>query len=731
MTQFEHYASVNRGLTTTYGIEKMASPGEIEKLERRWLENMQGLSFAPLAEAYRKAGRFDEAFGVLEAGLANHPDYVPAHIVQGRCHADTGAESEAASDFEAVLQRDSENVIALNGLAEIREREGRPLDAMPYLERLLEVDPSNAMAVESLERIKHADAAPAPIVPEEEPTDVSWEADQKASETFVPMSLLEEPDSPSDPAPFADTSYAPPSDEPASDVSDPQPSNEPLKPLETIESIEPSSVSIAPIELTPAAHNFFALHDDSQDLLAAIDAESETDIAEHTEQTEFTSKVFADPPSPSLSRPDTESIDGQAEVDEDDEERWMSFRVDDGASEPLPEEPSTVEGEAKDPRSEVAGSTAPHEQGAEEGPLVAQHEASEEVVPWTDTVPVDEEPEPSIAAGVEEWRDADSDTSDDFDVEWDDEVEEDGFEPDAIVPVQSLAPEESSVDSDFEEVKSETEVEVEAEAPDDAVSPVTFAWADDLAPDKGSVPEFQSTSPFEEDALAPEPEVKHEHEQHEVVADDIEEEASELVVTETMAEVFLRQGHVELALAVYTQLARRDPDNTRLQDAIARLAPEPSEGIAIEPSSADQEESVTGFAASDTGGESIGAFLGGILSARERVPPVAVTPPAVEQHPSPEPTKASTKQFSLESVFGDDPSARFDRDDEGGTGDSEAPPGGAEGFDAEEEDSSPSFDEFFAGGKPTVAPATGRRSGLGRDNEDLQEFNAWLKGLKR
>ena len=34
----------------------MAFSSEIEKLERRWQENPLGLTFAPLAEAYRKAG---------------------------------------------------------------------------------------------------------------------------------------------------------------------------------------------------------------------------------------------------------------------------------------------------------------------------------------------------------------------------------------------------------------------------------------------------------------------------------------------------------------------------------------------------------------------------------------------------------------------------------------------------------------------------------------------------
>jgi hypothetical protein len=66
----------------------MAQPREIDKLQRRWQENPLGLTFAPLAEAYRKEGLFGDALELLDIGLAQHPNYVPAHIVRGRCLLD-------------------------------------------------------------------------------------------------------------------------------------------------------------------------------------------------------------------------------------------------------------------------------------------------------------------------------------------------------------------------------------------------------------------------------------------------------------------------------------------------------------------------------------------------------------------------------------------------------------------------------------------------------------------
>jgi len=127
---------------------------EIEKLERRWQENPLGLTFAPLAEAYRKAGEIGKALELLDTGLAQHPGYVPAHIVRGRCHVDGGERALAELDFLCVAELDPENVIALQGLADLAESEGRLSDAIRRLEALLEVDRNNEEARGQLDRLR-------------------------------------------------------------------------------------------------------------------------------------------------------------------------------------------------------------------------------------------------------------------------------------------------------------------------------------------------------------------------------------------------------------------------------------------------------------------------------------------------------------------------------------------------------------------------------------------------
>jgi tetratricopeptide (TPR) repeat protein len=129
---------------------------EIEKLERRYAENPQGLTFAPLAEVHRKNGDVARALELLRPGLTLHPDYIPASIVLGRCHLDLGDLPAAETAFTHVLDLDAENVIALKALADISERLFRFDEAERWLTTLLAIDRSNDEARDQLGRVEAA-----------------------------------------------------------------------------------------------------------------------------------------------------------------------------------------------------------------------------------------------------------------------------------------------------------------------------------------------------------------------------------------------------------------------------------------------------------------------------------------------------------------------------------------------------------------------------------------------
>ena len=155
---------------------------ETEKLERRYAENPQGLTFAPLAEVHRKNGDTARALELLRPGLTLHPDYIPASIVLGRCHLDLGELPAAEAAFKHVLDLDAENVIALKALADIAERMFRFDDAERMLTALLAVDRSNDEARDQVARVAAArqqvaagsDAEP-PAAPEAAPPEPAAE----------------------------------------------------------------------------------------------------------------------------------------------------------------------------------------------------------------------------------------------------------------------------------------------------------------------------------------------------------------------------------------------------------------------------------------------------------------------------------------------------------------------------------------------------------------------------
>jgi tetratricopeptide (TPR) repeat protein len=177
---------------------------EIEKLERRYAENPQGLTFAPLAEVHRKNGDTARALELLRPGLTLHPDYIPASIVLGRCHLDLGDLPAAEGAFTHVLALDGENVIALKSLADITERLYRFDEAERWLRTLLAVDRSNDDARDQLGRVETArrqaeaassaapDAAPAEV-PTDAPAAAESAAEASVAEAGTPPGMSPPP----------------------------------------------------------------------------------------------------------------------------------------------------------------------------------------------------------------------------------------------------------------------------------------------------------------------------------------------------------------------------------------------------------------------------------------------------------------------------------------------------------------------------------------------------------
>jgi hypothetical protein len=196
-----------------------------------------------------------------------------------------------------------------------------------------------------------------------------------------------------------------------------------------------------------------------------------------------------------------------------------------------------------------------------------------------------------------------------------------------------------------------------------------------------------------------------------VSAEPPREPEPDLVVTESMAELLLQQGHPVEALTVYRHLAGREGAEPRFQERIADLermtappaAPAPAYSVLV------------------TQGQSVQAFLRGVLAAR---PPAAAgggssvhsaPPRSGAAEPEGAPTRPAHDSLSLSSVFGEESTPTMPAVPAAGT-----PPPGQGGV---------SYDEFFGGTGGSSAPRTPRATDSKGD--DLDQFHAWLQNLKR
>jgi tetratricopeptide (TPR) repeat protein len=176
----------------------------------------------------------------------------------------------------------------------------------------------------------------------------------------------------------------------------------------------------------------------------------------------------------------------------------------------------------------------------------------------------------------------------------------------------------------------------------------------------------------------------------------------EPVLTETMAELYAKQGLMAEARDIYRKLVAQRPGDAALAARLAAL--EAPVGARVD--------------AARTGGPSARDFLaqvfGGEASAPAPEPAGPVAAPATQGAP----TRRASDEVSLASVFGEEaPPAPGAAPGAPGTGSK----GAGQGF---------SFDEFFGAGRGPAARPSSAQSSASGGGEDEDDFKRWLKGLK-
>jgi len=115
----------------------------IRRYEERLAKDPTSLVFAPLAEAYRKAGRTREAIALCEAGIRRFPDYPMARVILAKAYLAEGNEEGAVAELTAVVSRAPGDVQSHRMLADLAVKRGDLERAVTHLKRAVALDPAD------------------------------------------------------------------------------------------------------------------------------------------------------------------------------------------------------------------------------------------------------------------------------------------------------------------------------------------------------------------------------------------------------------------------------------------------------------------------------------------------------------------------------------------------------------------------------------------------------------
>lgn len=754
----------------------MPPNSEIEKLERRWRDNPKGTVFAPYAEVLRKNGDHALARDVLRQGLELHPDHIPGNIVLGRCCLDLGEDGPAEAAFAHVLDLDPENVIALKALADITERQGRLAEADNWLTRLITVDPSNDEARDQFSRVSAAREAAAVVLTAEVAPKTEAAAPATPAPTVktveIPISRLINPapledlpevadrseastgeiDDVGDVAAFADEALDKFLDVPAEAAEATPPdgrviatSDSEITAVSPAFRVEPAPIAgLEPAELDlsevgPDVEPIADLRLDNDFSPAALESESQPageiapparNSAPYAIGVETASEIELQPTGASeFQSPDdsTALLDispGQSEFQVPDASADLNISV---ARKTEFQTPDASEGlgftgnassEYQPPSGldELLASSSSATESAEiDQPVIEKTWGDPGVSSTLATMaamPTQEFPtEPPVEEPPEERPSTPS---------WffDEETHGASATPAPAADLPLIAPEsepETTAPADPQPVEL---IESRAEAEPEAV---IAAAVSEPQPDNEPEPVAETDTRgsaelrliFPDDAAQPEPHRVRRITQAEITPPEEPAETPvgepEPVLTETMAELYARQGHTGEALRVYRSLAEKQPGDPHLRDRIKEL--EARGGAAPRRHT---------FVALDTGGESVESFFRSLAEARPGSGGVipGFDGPGGGDDNSGAPTRPARDPLSLSAIFGEEPSRSAGSHNDG------APAKAGAGPDAF------SFDQFFGGPSSSGSGSTPARPS-GASEEDLDQFQNWLKSLKR
>ncbi|MCI0547258.1 MAG: tetratricopeptide repeat protein [Candidatus Rokubacteria bacterium] len=131
--------------------EDSAAASTIRRYEERLARDPGSLAFAPLAEAYRKAGRIRDAIALCREGLDRFPHYTTARLILAKAALAEGDLAAARAELTTLLGVTPRDVEARRLAGEIELKAGRWAEARSHLEEVAALDPTDREVRAALE----------------------------------------------------------------------------------------------------------------------------------------------------------------------------------------------------------------------------------------------------------------------------------------------------------------------------------------------------------------------------------------------------------------------------------------------------------------------------------------------------------------------------------------------------------------------------------------------------
>ena len=129
---------------------------------KKYQEEPHSRVFAPLAEAYRKAGLLDEAIDICRDGLRIHPNFTGGRVALARAFFDKRFYDDVVKELEPVVVDAPDNLVAQRLLADSYLIQGRVAQALNAYKVLLYFTPQDndlAKMVKEIEMKAYEDGA--------------------------------------------------------------------------------------------------------------------------------------------------------------------------------------------------------------------------------------------------------------------------------------------------------------------------------------------------------------------------------------------------------------------------------------------------------------------------------------------------------------------------------------------------------------------------------------------